>query len=255
MTAASIELLACRWGSYSIWNYDTLSSPFWRLYWNSCKGWSVSLDGKIVPLEPGHIVLIPPNTPCRARSEKEAAHFHIHFILESLFNPYEPGIYPLPFSRKNESLVSALMVSDASRPEDDFLRTLKAKYLCYDCLVRLPRSSLRILRYSPKILSAIQAMAQNLSQPLSNQEIAMALGMNTNAFIRLFHQELHQAPQKWRMERRIRKASVMLSHSGLSIEAIAEQTGFCDRAHFSRVFSELKAMGPSAYRKRMRKQA
>jgi transcriptional regulator GlxA family with amidase domain len=73
--------------------------------------------------------------------------------------------------------------------------------------------------------------------------------MSVNGFVRLFQKETETSPQKWYMEKRITIASLMLSHSDKSIDVIAEATGFCDRAHFSRSFKQIKGVGPSTYRK------
>ena len=74
--------------------------------------------------------------------------------------------------------------------------------------------------------------------------------MHTNAFIRLFRSEVGRSPQAWYMRRRIEEACRLLHHSDLSIEQIAERTGFCDRGHFTRVFRTLRRIGPATFRKR-----
>jgi len=41
----------------------------------------------------------------------------------------------------------------------------------------------------------------------------------------------------------------MLHYSGRDIKAIAEDTGFCDRYHFSRIFKQLRGVSPAEFRR------
>ena len=245
----NIDLLTCQWATLSDWHYK-LQDPFWRIYWMDRKGWYVWHKEKPLALDPGHLAVIPANTPCRSESRSTATQFYVHFTLGSIFNPYKPGVYLLPLTRHAVSLITRLMNPEPSRPEQTLARTLRVKQLCYDCLSRLPGESLNANPYSPKITSVMEAMARNLKEPFSNTEMAKSAGMNTNAFIRLFHRESGQSPQKWYTEKRINRAALLLSHSAKTIEEIAEETAFFDRNHFSRVFKKFKGTGPAAYRRR-----
>ena len=53
--------------------------------------------------------------------------------------------------------------------------------------------------------------------------------------------------------RRIEAAQKLLETTDLSINDVAEQTGFASAAHFRRVFREVMGMGPLQYRKGHRK--
>jgi AraC-like DNA-binding protein len=249
----SVNLSTANWGNAVTWNYDNIAAPFWRIYWNSRKGWNVFLHSTAYSLNPGRLTVIPPNTPCRAQSRGRAKHFYIHFIMEPCAFPYKPGVYGLPLSTENRAILSDLMKTEAGQPGDNFFHTIKVKRLCYDVLTRLPVKSWMRPPYSDKIAAAITFMSENITTPLPNRELAGQIGMNTNAFLRLFQLETHQSPQKWYLQRRIQKALLLLSSGNDSIESIAEKTGFCDRGHFSKVFARVVKLGPSAYRKKLRK--
>jgi AraC-like DNA-binding protein len=243
----SINILLCNYVTLPSWTFDNLSSPFWRLYWNVTEGWSVTFKGNTMLLEPGHVMVIPPFTQFRAQSKKPSTQFYIHFDVESNIAPFNPGVYVLPINDNVKAFISGIK-KDAT-PECSLLNTLKAKYLCYYYLNLLPEESINHVRYSPLVLSTMGIMTQNLERPFSNPALAKVIGMNVNAFIRLFHKETGVSPQKWYLEKRINRASLLLSHTGKSIDEIADKTGFCDRAHLSRVFGKLKKMGAAQYRK------
>jgi transcriptional regulator GlxA family with amidase domain len=56
-------------------------------------------------------------------------------------------------------------------------------------------------------------------------------------------------------ERRIREAARLLLQSDLTIEAIAETTGFPNRAYFSRVFAQVAGEAPAGFRRQHRQPA
>ena len=55
-------------------------------------------------------------------------------------------------------------------------------------------------------------------------------------------------PHDYLQEQRLRHAKVLLTGSALSIEQIAEQSGFNSASHFSRVFRNREKMTPSKFR-------
>jgi transcriptional regulator GlxA family with amidase domain len=92
-------------------------------------------------------------------------------------------------------------------------------------------------------------LRQHLQSGISNPEIAEALGMTPNAFIRWFKQSTGIPPQNWLNRERVHEASYWLHHNDASIEHIAETVGFCDRYHFSRVFKQLQGISPATFRR------
>lgn len=244
----NINLLICRRSTLKEWQFE-LSDPFWRIYWMASVGWSIRYHEKSLPLTPEHLVVIPPGTQCRSESHQAATQFYAHFTLGTIVNPYKPGVYFLPISAANSDLLKSLMNPPPESLVNNLTNTLQVKQLCYNALSQMPSDSIDIKTHSPKIVTAMESMVRSLRTPLSNKELAEQASMNTNAFIRLFHQETGQSPQKWYLEKRINQAALFLSHSSKTIESIAEETAFFDRNHFSRVFKQIKGTGPAAYRK------
>ena len=73
--------------------------------------------------------------------------------------------------------------------------------------------------------------------------------MATNAFTRLFTDELDISPQRFVKKKRIDKACVLLHHFDYSIDRVASETGFSDRYHFSKIFKQITGFSPAKYRK------
>ncbi len=64
----------------------------------------------------------------------------------------------------------------------------------------------------------------------------------------MFRQVHRLPPADYLQEQRLRHAKVLLTGSALSIEQIAEQSGFNSASHFSRVFRSREKMTPSKFR-------
>lgn len=98
---------------------------------------------------------------------------------------------------------------------------------------------------------------QLLSEPqardwLSPQEVALRLGMSYENFRKLFPKETGESPAQFQKRRRIEHACAAIYQDTASFKQLAEQLGFCDVYHFSRVFRQITGETPSAYRKRIR---
>lgn len=248
----NIHVQRCRRCTYPEWNYR-ICDTFWRIYLMADEGWSIRFNEKTLPLTPDNLVVIPAETSFRTESRKSATQFYVLFTMDPVVSPYKKGVYSLPLTAKAESLISELteyLAEPASAGQENALvHTLRVKQLCYDCLAGLPKESMAIPSYSPEIEAVLEAISRNLKLPLSNEALARSAGMSVSAFIRKFHEETGQPPQKWVMGKRIDQAALLLSNSSKTIEAIAEETAFFDRNHLSRVFKQLKGIGPAGYRK------
>jgi AraC-like DNA-binding protein len=92
-------------------------------------------------------------------------------------------------------------------------------------------------------------MHDNYPDQINFKQLARVAGMSYNHFIRHFKGLFGVLPSKYLIRVRIQAACRMLEQSNETISSIALQSGFFDHSHFSRVFSEVMSMSPSAYRK------
>ena len=75
---------------------------------------------------------------------------------------------------------------------------------------------------------------------------------SVNTMFRQYQRELGMSPQAYLRQKRIEKACALLYDPERSIKQVAEETGFCDRYHFSRTFKDSQGITPFAYRRRFR---
>ena len=80
--------------------------------------------------------------------------------------------------------------------------------------------------------------------------MATALGMTPAAFTHRCRLVLGASPARALRQHRLDQARMLLEHSGLGIAAVAQELGFADQFHFSRLFKRHHGMPPSALRRR-----
>ena len=247
-----IRLLVCLRMKLDRWSHENLSAPYWRLYRNAQSGAWVKAGGKRVPLDPGAVFLIPPDTPFASGLERPVRHLFIHFSFPSI---HENGsvIYRFPVRPEWRGLISRVEKSSDYRPDKSaghpFETGLDAVALVCLALRQVPVDRFRARFGEPRIDRVIAWMSERLSEPCSAVERGRVAGLHPVALARLFREVTGRSPATHLRLMRVREACLLLHHTELSVDDIAERTGFCDRFHFSRVFRTERGVGPASFRK------
>ena len=95
---------------------------------------------------------------------------------------------------------------------------------------------------------ALLLMEQNLSRPLSTDEIAARVDISKRQLERLFTNETNESLQKFYRKMRLRYGLWLLQNTERLITDIAQECGFSDTAHFSRAFRISFDKKPTDYR-------
>lgn len=246
-----VRLIHCGKPILVEWKHRNLSAPFWRLYWNRNPGASVVFDEHETRLEPGKVFLIPPNTPFSTRLSGRVEHFYIHFLVTPVSSAWVPGVYGLPATKSVLNLVESVSRQVAVSETPGVPTVLKAMALISLMLAGLPEKWLVPIRLDSRVEEAMRLMDASLATPLSNERLARAVAMHPNAFIRLFRAQAGVSPQDCFRRKRIDHACMRLHNSQASIKQIAEESGFCDRYHFSRAFKHIRGLSPGSFRQQV----
>ena len=91
---------------------------------------------------------------------------------------------------------------------------------------------------------------ENHSKKITINDICHALGCSKSTLLSAFKSQYGITVNSYLCEVRIGEAKKMLSGTDMSINEIAEATGFYDQAYFSRVFSQKEGLTPSDYRRK-----
>jgi len=103
-----------------------------------------------------------------------------------------------------------------------------------------------------RVHKALQLIEAGLTGTLSVEALASACSLSTAGFARIFRTELGVGPHHYLLGRRVECAARLLERTSLSMELIAEKSGFSDRFHLTHVFKRVKGVAPAEFRKRQR---
>jgi AraC-like DNA-binding protein len=92
-------------------------------------------------------------------------------------------------------------------------------------------------------------LADAVAEGISVEDLADACCLSKGAFLRGFKRSTGTTPRQWLLDRRVDRARTLLCNTRLSLVEIASVAGFCDQAHFSRVFSSRVGVSPGAWRR------
>jgi transcriptional regulator GlxA family with amidase domain len=95
---------------------------------------------------------------------------------------------------------------------------------------------LEVSAKSDRIQTALNYARQNLNKPLSVSELASAANLSPRQFTRAFRAETGQPPAKAVETLRVEAARLMMEQTRHSVDFIAAETGFADRARMRRAF-------------------
>ncbi|MBD9372678.1 GlxA family transcriptional regulator [Rhizobium sp. ARZ01] len=112
---------------------------------------------------------------------------------------------------------------------------------------RLPLRA-RLGVQNAKVLSIIELMENNLSEPLSLLEIAESADLSRRQIERLFRQEMGRSPARYYLEIRLDRARHLLVQSSMPVVEVAVACGFVSASHFSKCYRELYNRSPQQER-------
>jgi transcriptional regulator GlxA family with amidase domain len=105
---------------------------------------------------------------------------------------------------------------------------------------------------SDRVHRALDYASRNLKSTLSVQELADAAALSPRQFSRAFRAETGQSPAKAVEHLRVEAARVLMEQGRLSMDAIAEETGFADRERMRRAFLRRFGQSPQTIRRNSR---
>lgn len=100
-----------------------------------------------------------------------------------------------------------------------------------------------------RLLRAREYMEQNFIHSPVIQDICTYCGLSKNSLHRLFVTHYRISPKQYMISLKLSHAKELLATSNLSLECIAEESGFSDRYYFSRCFKSQTGITPGRYRK------
>jgi len=118
--------------------------------------------------------------------------------------------------------------------------------------IQLMAEKLTKLKYNtsnPDVLKAIAYIENNLDTDISGKGVAKHINMNSSYFSRLFSKELGISFSDFVLQKRITRATELLSNTKHSIDEIADMVGIESISYFYRIYKRITGRTPGGVRK------
>ncbi|MFT3780523.1 MAG: AraC family transcriptional regulator [Nibricoccus sp.] len=247
-TLHQVQILSCDLCDFVTWESPDHCAPFWRLYWHNKPGGEISVADKTVPIKPGHVVLIPPNTHFSSRLRRPVRQLFVHFLVEPRFRGKAGVVFQFRTAKELATLcrnVAEQITTDAA----SLRASLLAQMLVASALLNISDGEWAQRFEDSRVTGAVDLIAGAYPSRIANTTLAKRARMHPSAFIRLFRQCTGHTPLGYLTNLRLEEACNMLHYDEASLEEIAAKTGFGERGYFTRVFSRDMNCSPAKYRK------
>ncbi len=178
------------------------------------------------------------------------------FLAHTLFE--DPATRHVPMGSLDATTMEACMhelediVCESQRNEPSLI-VLRSALLKF--LVTLSRSfeeeaPSRARSFRKEVWLALDRVEQCIAQsePFRVAELAREVGISTDHLTRMFRHATGRSPMEYYQRRRVQKAGRLLLEADREITEIAHTLGYCDAAHFCKVFRRIQGRSPRDYR-------
>lgn len=236
------------WPNNYDWNYPSVYSPFWRVYYDFEPGHSVRFGETVTALGPQTLLVIPNHQRFDCLGTPPVPKLWFHFSCRWNVEPTTPMPITIPMDPVTVSMIHQFSALFANEAPDRRARVRRLGFAFLIYLLGDPRIP-RQRSLPENIAEVVRQINEQPARPWSNPELARIAAMSTESFIRKFRRWTGETPIRYVQQVRVREACRLLTDSETSIEEIATQAGFPDRYYFSRVFKKHTGRSPAAYRK------
>lgn len=237
------------------WKHTSTFESYHRLVFIGEGDFTASIDGQTMHVKKHDLLYIPKNA--RYQSSSLSVPF-CHTTILFDFAQSDRNSYPFSYLYTLKSPEKFMQMFD------DILNVwlyrsfgykLKTKMLLYDILRNMLMEHMiqgNMLHSYNTIQAAMQFIDRNYDKEYINvEELAKMCGITPTHFTRVFKGIYMTTPVKYINKLRIDRAIELLEHTTLTVNEIAEQTGFSDTSYFSKMFKKLLGKSPLHYRQEM----
>ena len=213
-------------------------------------------QGAGVEVAPSRIVLVPADRLHSTLCSREGAHL---FIL-SLSAEWAARLTPCSTYREAPSLVRSTAAEALMRRlyrelrQRDSASTLAITGLSIELIAETLRQSERAEeRGLPRWLRQVRDLLDDrIQEPPTVEELALSADVHPAYLTRRFRRQFGCSLGDYVRGRRVAYAAMALASGNAPLVEIALEAGFCDQAHFSKVFKQSTGLTPSEFRRQRR---
>ena len=97
---------------------------------------------------------------------------------------------------------------------------------------------------NPRLIDSIHMMETHLEEPLSQAELATAVGISRRQLERLFRRHVGRPPNRYYMQLRLDRARKLLLQTDMPVVDVAMACGFVSASHFAKCYRQFYGQTP-----------
>jgi len=105
-----------------------------------------------------------------------------------------------------------------------------------------------VLDSSNLFADTVAWVQEHLDEPVTVEDLALRSAMSPRTFARRFVASTGTTPYQWLVRQRVQLAQRLLEVTDLSVETVAEKSGFCTAGNLRKHFGRIVRTSPQAYR-------
>lgn len=169
--------------------------------------------------------------------------------LLSNINFQYPGVYPLQETSRLEYLFRSMHEAIKS---DSLLGNSKASGILYSFLIEFNIAISQTETgyfYHPALVKVIDYIQQHYRESITMEQLCDLCGISKQHLCLVFRTSLHTRPMEYVTKKRLQIAKEYLTREDMTIEKIAEATGFCTASYFCKMFKRYEGITPVQFKK------
>ncbi|MFO7820697.1 MAG: AraC family transcriptional regulator [Lentisphaeria bacterium] len=240
--AYEVDIFHCAFDIVENWGEPVLRNNFWRCYLPLTDGASLHSAEQKWSMRKDAGIIIPPDCPVQGYADVPFTLYYAHFNCSIRL------MHSTPSTFKIDPTIRAALDQAATQHDEPLFRGAVLQFVSA-AIASLPASRIRNQSRDRRTGKAYRIMNEHIDTKLGNAELARQLHMSETSLLRLFRDNVGSSPHKEHLRIRLNHAAALLQHSEKSLEQIADECGFCDSNHFTRVFTREWKIPPGRYRR------
>lgn len=106
-----------------------------------------------------------------------------------------------------------------------------------------------VSRHPDLLAASLDWAVEHLAEPIAVDQLAERCNMSRRSYDRKFRQAMGQSPKSWLLAQRLQQVKDLLESSNISIEPLAQRTGFANGSSLRHHFRGQFGLSPSEYRR------
>ncbi|MBR2296182.1 MAG: helix-turn-helix transcriptional regulator [Clostridia bacterium] len=205
-------------------------------------------------LEPGSVIIIPPNTPYKCKCATASASFlWVHFTgsdVEKVLERYKIGLFPCIYKTAIvNNIYTRFQKLFEGFAKNDLYRTYDLAALLDRLLIEIGRAIEEKETNRVTLSRSIRYINENYTSQIKIPYLAQMENMCMTAYNMAFKKQMGMSPTRYIINLRIDSAKELLRTTNLKIREVATICGYDDVCFFRKTFKKEVGVSPLEYRK------